>query len=167
MDSKQPYTALLPHATASAPPKAKQPWRRRFLVGAATVMLLNTCYRGYEFAMGASLFQAGSASASDASSPQPPRCPAQEVIAPSTRPDITKHNVDSLFKSAEFRNLSVSRLAGAVQIPTQDFEDMGRLGEDPRWDTFYDLQKYFAKTFPLMYVLSLQLSRSLYHTDFR
>ncbi|KAL1890312.1 Gly-Xaa carboxypeptidase [Sporothrix stenoceras] len=154
MDSKQSHAALLPHATAGAPSKGNQPWRRRFLAAAAAMMLLNTCYRGYELATGVSPFQAGSAS--DASSPQPPRCPAQEVIAPTTRPDITAHNVDSLFKSAEFRNLSVSRLAGAVQIPTQDFEDMGRLGEDPRWDTFYDLQKYFAQTFPLLHK-SLQL----------
>jgi hypothetical protein len=28
---------------------------------------------------------------------------------------------------------------------------MGPLGEDPRWDAFYDFQRYLAKTFPLLY----------------
>ncbi|CZR67293.1 related to CPS1-gly-X carboxypeptidase YSCS precursor [Phialocephala subalpina] len=80
-----------------------------------------------------------------------PQCPPQEVIGPKSRPDITSRNVETLFKSSAFRNLSVERLSRAVQIPTEDFDDMGPVGEDDRWDIFYDLQKYFEKTFPLFH----------------
>ncbi|OAA56195.1 carboxypeptidase s [Niveomyces insectorum RCEF 264] len=80
-----------------------------------------------------------------------PQCPAQEVIAPSARPDITENNVEKLFRTAAFRDLSVARLAGAIQIPTEDFEDMGPLGKDARWDVFYRFQRYLERTFPLLH----------------
>lgn len=77
-------------------------------------------------------------------------CPAQEAIGPKSHPEITKKNVENLFKSYDYRALSVKRLSGATQIPTEDFDDMGPVGEDARWDVFYDLQKYFRDTFPLL-----------------
>lgn len=79
-----------------------------------------------------------------------PQCPAQTKIAPANRTDITEKNVNKLFKSEAFHKLSIDRLAGAIQIPTETFQDMGRLGEDKRWDNFYKLEEYFRKTFPLM-----------------
>lgn len=79
-----------------------------------------------------------------------PQCPPQEFIGPKSRPDITSRNVETLFKSQSFRDLSINRLSGAVQINTEDFDGMGPVGEDERWEKFYDLQKYFEKTFPLL-----------------
>jgi hypothetical protein len=79
-----------------------------------------------------------------------PQCPAQLRIAPKNRTDITDKNVNKLFKSKAFHKLSVDRLVGAVQIHTETFQDMGRLGEDKRWDNFYKLEEYFRKTFPLL-----------------
>jgi Gly-Xaa carboxypeptidase len=80
-----------------------------------------------------------------------PQCPIQSVISPISRPDISKENVDILFKSPGFRNLSITRLAGAVQVPTEDFDDMGSVSSDPRWDVFYQLEKYFKETFPAVH----------------
>jgi Gly-Xaa carboxypeptidase len=79
-----------------------------------------------------------------------PQCPAQEVIGPKSHPEITERNVKKLFKSDAFKKLSAERLGGAVQIPTEDFDDMGPVEEDKRWDVFYDLENYFKKTFPLL-----------------
>jgi len=42
----------------------------------------------------------------------------------------------------------VERLAGAIGIPTESFDDMGPVGEDPRWDIFQDFHEYLAKTYP-------------------
>lgn len=66
------------------------------------------------------------------------------------QPEITKRNIEKLFPSAEFRNLSVKRLSGAVQIPTVSYDDNGPIGEDPRWDVFFNLERYFRETFPLL-----------------
>ncbi|RDW61468.1 hypothetical protein BP5796_11360 [Coleophoma crateriformis] len=80
-----------------------------------------------------------------------PQCPAQEVIAPKAHPSITERNVQRLFKSSEFKELSIERLSGAVKIPTEDFDDMGPVTEDKRWDVFFDLAQYFRDTFPLLH----------------
>lgn len=90
-------------------------------------------------------------STSSAISKYQPQCPAQAIIAPTSHPEITRKNVETLFKSEGFRNLSIERLSGAVKIPTEDFDYMGPIGEDKRWDVFYDLEKYFKKTFPLFH----------------
>jgi Gly-Xaa carboxypeptidase len=78
------------------------------------------------------------------------QCPVQYAIAPHANPDITERNIEKLFPSTEFRNLSVKRLSGAVQIPTVSYDDNGPIGEDPRWDVFFDLERYFRETFPLL-----------------
>ncbi|KAH8648179.1 hypothetical protein BGZ60DRAFT_223907 [Tricladium varicosporioides] len=80
-----------------------------------------------------------------------PKCPPQEIISPKLHPEITEQNVEKLFKSEEFHKLSVERLAGAVKIPSEDFDDMGEVGEDKRWDVFFDIEDYFRQTFPLLY----------------
>lgn len=78
------------------------------------------------------------------------QCPAQLTIAPTTHPELTKKNVEQLFQSEDFKKLSIERLAGATKIPTVDYDDMGPIAEDARWDIFYDLAKYFQDTFPLL-----------------
>lgn len=59
--------------------------------------------------------------------------------------------MDDFLASPQFLNASVPRLAGAVQIPTQSYDDMGAVGEDPRWDVMYDLAAYLEATFPLVH----------------
>ncbi|ORY35731.1 hypothetical protein BCR39DRAFT_511770 [Naematelia encephala] len=42
-------------------------------------------------------------------------------------------------------------LSGAVKIPTEIFDVMGEIGEDPRWDVFYEFADYLEKSFPLVH----------------
>lgn len=60
-------------------------------------------------------------------------------------------SMDDYLASPQFLNASVPRLAGAVQIPTQSYDDMGPVGEDPRWDVMRDLAAYLEATFPLVH----------------
>lgn len=50
--------------------------------------------------------------------------------------------------SASFKKRSIERLSGAVQIPTQSFDDLGTIEEDPRWEVMYPFAEYLKKTFP-------------------
>ncbi|KAL2255965.1 hypothetical protein VTK26DRAFT_2413 [Humicola hyalothermophila] len=50
-----------------------------------------------------------------------------------------------------FRNATIRRLSGAVQVKTESFDDLGPIGEDPRWDVFYAFHEYLEKTFPLIH----------------
>jgi hypothetical protein len=53
--------------------------------------------------------------------------------------------------SEDYLRGSVERLSGAVQIPTESFDDMGLVGEDPRWDVFQEFHDYLAKVYPNVY----------------
>ena len=60
-------------------------------------------------------------------------------------------------RSEEYLRGSIERLSGAVQIPTETFDDMGPVGEDPRWDLFQRFHDYLEQTYPSVYELpSLQ-----------
>ena len=52
--------------------------------------------------------------------------------------------------SDEFFDKSLKRMQGAVRIPTESFDDMGPVGEDPRWDVFKEFHAYLEASFPLV-----------------
>jgi Gly-Xaa carboxypeptidase len=52
--------------------------------------------------------------------------------------------------SNAFFNASTKRMQGAIQIPTESFDDMGEVGEDKRWEALVPFQKYLNETFPLV-----------------
>jgi Gly-Xaa carboxypeptidase len=53
-----------------------------------------------------------------------------------------------LIDSDDYRRGSAERLSGAIQVPTESFDDMGPVGEDPRWDVFAKFHEYLEKTYP-------------------
>lgn len=67
-------------------------------------------------------------------------------------------SMDEFLSSPSFFNASVARVAGAVQVPSQSFDGMGKVGEDARWDVMYDLALYLEHTFPLVHS-TLQLEK--------
>lgn len=69
-------------------------------------------------------------------------------LFPSFQYSLTLNYPNELFKSSEYRSLVAHRLSGAVQIPTITYDDMGALGQDERWDVFYDMGAYLEATFP-------------------
>ncbi|KAK4097661.1 carboxypeptidase S [Parathielavia hyrcaniae] len=63
-------------------------------------------------------------------------------------------NLDRAYEriaSSGFRNATIRRLSGAVQVKTESFDDLGPIGEDPRWDVFYDFHRFLEQTFPLIH----------------
>ncbi|KAJ9657727.1 hypothetical protein H2198_004142 [Neophaeococcomyces mojaviensis] len=70
---------------------------------------------------------------------------------PSLLPNNQSQELSDMVKyidSDAFRNVSIARLSGAVQVPTESFDDLGPVGEDKRWEIFYDFAIYLKKTFP-------------------
>ncbi len=62
--------------------------------------------------------------------------------------EITSADLDRTFASHAFRNLIAERLSGAVKVPTVTYDGMEKVGQDPRWDIFYEFAAYLKKTFP-------------------
>ncbi|KAL0937008.1 peptidase family M20/M25/M40 [Colletotrichum truncatum] len=66
-------------------------------------------------------------------------------------PTLTTSSLSELDKyldTPKFRNETVARLSGAVKIPTESFDDYGKVGEDDRWDKLFAFSEYLLKTFP-------------------
>jgi Gly-Xaa carboxypeptidase len=80
-----------------------------------------------------------------------PACPQYPALksASSERRKLEKEVQDEL-SSDRFFDKSLKKLQGAVQIPTESFDDMGKVGEDPRWDIFVDFHRYLKEAFPLV-----------------
>lgn len=85
------------------------------------------------------------------------KCPQVEPLYPSQSTKELDDLQDYLTSDA-FRNKSIERLSGAVRIPTQSFDDMGDVDEDPRWTIFYSFADYLKATFPLVHS-TLQLEK--------
>jgi Gly-Xaa carboxypeptidase len=83
--------------------------------------------------------------------PGQPACPQFPAIQSSLddRKKLEKEVGDEI-GSDDFFDKSLKRMQGAVQIPTESFDDMGKVGEDPRWDVFIEFHDYLKKTFPLV-----------------
>lgn len=59
--------------------------------------------------------------------------------------------MEDLLQSDAFRNQSIAHLSGAVQVRTESFDNLGPIGEDSRWDVFYDFAAYLKTTYPLIH----------------
>ncbi|KAL2163956.1 hypothetical protein VTH06DRAFT_3169 [Thermothelomyces fergusii] len=73
-------------------------------------------------------------------------CAQPEPLFPSKNADLDK--AFEHISSPAFRNATVKRLSAAVQLRTESFDDLGAIGEDPRWDVFYEFHDFLKKTFP-------------------
>jgi Gly-Xaa carboxypeptidase len=67
------------------------------------------------------------------------KCEQPAALAPSW-------DVSSLMEGKKDR--IVTWLSNAVKIPTEIFDVMGPVGEDKRWDVFYEFAEYLEKAFP-------------------
>ncbi|KAI1102338.1 carboxypeptidase S [Jackrogersella minutella] len=71
-------------------------------------------------------------------------------------PDVTHPGDDGLKASEHFMNskqlqLQVERLAAAVRVPTESYDDNGDVDEDPRWETFEEFHQVLEQLFPLVH----------------
>ncbi|KAJ9102005.1 hypothetical protein QFC19_004930 [Naganishia cerealis] len=78
------------------------------------------------------------------------RRPLEADLFPSLPPPspavvVTQHVPDN------YTDLVTSRLSRAVQIPAVSYDDMGPVGDDPRWAPHVDFQKFLEDEFPQVY----------------
>jgi Gly-Xaa carboxypeptidase len=85
------------------------------------------------------------------------RCPQVAPLFPS-KDSKELDAMQTYLESEDFKSIAIERLSGAVQIPTQSYDDMGEVGKDPRWELFYEFAEYLEKTFPLVHA-SLTLEK--------
>ncbi|KZT01079.1 carboxypeptidase S [Laetiporus sulphureus 93-53] len=76
-------------------------------------------------------------------------CPQSAALFPDKHVALWQ-SLQSTFKNDAFLHETVSLLSGAVQIPTQTFDDMGTVGEDARWEPFNRFREYLLSSFRIL-----------------
>ncbi|KAI0693188.1 carboxypeptidase S [Cerioporus squamosus] len=74
-------------------------------------------------------------------------CPQTEPLNPTAHSEL-EQRLGLVFQDIGFKHKAYKALAGAVQVPTESYDDLGPVGEDKRWETFGELHKYLEGTFP-------------------
>ncbi|KAH9834221.1 carboxypeptidase S [Rhodofomes roseus] len=84
-------------------------------------------------------------------------CLQEAPVIPVTRKSLWLA-IEELLHTELFVNKTASLLSGAVRIPTEVYDVMGPVGEDPRWEAFAPLHEYLLQAFPLIH-MKLQLTK--------
>ncbi|WVQ72089.1 hypothetical protein IAR50_001634 [Cryptococcus sp. DSM 104548] len=126
----------LPVAHPAAPQQTptKSSWAYKFISATAVLLILHSLLR---FSPPISGFQDTQDSTATSS------CQQADPIFPKAvdHSELVKGEKDQI----------ISWLSDAVKIPTEVFDVMGEIGEDKRWDVFYELSAYLEKAFPLVH----------------
>lgn len=76
-------------------------------------------------------------------------CPQTDRLTPVKHAELYEQ-LGCLIDTASYKLRAIDWLAGAVQIPTESHDQMGEIGEDPRWEAFAPFHTYLHGAFPLM-----------------
>ncbi|KAL3417219.1 peptidase family M20/M25/M40 [Phlyctema vagabunda] len=85
----------------------------------------------------------------DPSQPACPQFPALQSFSDDQA--YIEKEIQDEFATAKFFEKSLKKLQGAIQIPTESYDGMGEVGEDPRWEIFNDFHVYLEDSFPLVF----------------
>ncbi|EIM86566.1 carboxypeptidase S [Stereum hirsutum FP-91666 SS1] len=77
-------------------------------------------------------------------------CPQADPLSPQKHAAFLAE-MDGLYGTEEYKLWAYENLGGAVRIPTESYDDIGPVGEDPRWETRLLLHDYMLKRFPLVH----------------
>ncbi|KAJ3931943.1 MAG: carboxypeptidase S [Lentinula lateritia] len=84
-------------------------------------------------------------------------CPQAEVRVPHINHELWSA-VGEVISTNDFKVIAIDWLSGAVQIETETYDDLGPVGEDPRWENRLLFHEYLENTFPLVHS-ALKLER--------
>ncbi|KAJ7650966.1 hypothetical protein FB45DRAFT_889219 [Roridomyces roridus] len=83
-------------------------------------------------------------------------CPQSTSIAPEKNAALW-NELTALHSTDAFLKRAAAQLSAAVQIPTETYDAMGPVGEDPRWESRGPFVEHLATAFPLVHgALDLQ-----------
>ncbi|KAG6866575.1 hypothetical protein C0991_002060 [Blastosporella zonata] len=82
--------------------------------------------------------------------PTDTQCAQSAVLTPAKNGALWD-SVSVAFGTEGFKAKAVEWIGGAVRVPTESYDDMGAVGEDPRWDAFAPFHDYLLGAFPLVH----------------
>lgn len=76
-------------------------------------------------------------------------CPQTDQLTPVKHANLYKQ-FGGIIDTDSYKERAIRWLSGAVQIPTESYDEMGGIGEDSRWEAFAPFHSYLQSSFPLM-----------------
>ncbi|KAG5645625.1 hypothetical protein DXG03_005616 [Asterophora parasitica] len=86
-----------------------------------------------------------------------PQCAQSDVLIPEKNSALWE-SLGATFGTEEFKTRAIDWLGGAVRVPTESYDDLGPVGDDPRWDAFGPFHDYLLGAFPLVHT-TLRLTK--------
>ncbi|KAF7309691.1 Gly-X carboxypeptidase [Mycena indigotica] len=77
-------------------------------------------------------------------------CAQVDALSPQRDAKLSS-TISDLLATKEFKDTAVGWLSGAVQVPTEVYDAMPEVGQDPRWEVFGPFHDYLSKAFPLVH----------------
>ncbi|KFH42530.1 Carboxypeptidase S-like protein [Hapsidospora chrysogenum ATCC 11550] len=74
----------------------------------------------------------------------------QQVPGLSPRNHDAERFIRDKVESPAYHTEIINKLTRIIQIPSESYDDLGPIGEDDRWDVFYDMEKYIKATYPTL-----------------
>ncbi|KAF8920578.1 hypothetical protein CPB85DRAFT_1372686 [Mucidula mucida] len=77
-------------------------------------------------------------------------CPQVEALYPEKNSALWS-DMGTMIGTDAFRTQAINWLSGAVQVPSESFDEMDPVGVDPRWETMGLFHDYLLGAFPLVH----------------
>ncbi|KAI0367059.1 carboxypeptidase S [Pilatotrama ljubarskyi] len=117
---------------------------RTLVKGLVVVLALLTCLHSLD------VIDLRSCLSGDAADLSAAQCPQATAVVPEKNGELWM-DLGKTVASEAFKSRAVEWLGGAVRVPTQSYDKMGPVGEDPRWEVFGPFHDYLLKSFPLVH----------------
>ncbi|KAI0545225.1 peptidase family M20/M25/M40 [Xylaria curta] len=75
------------------------------------------------------------------------KCPQVDPLEPYHQTPALLE-MEEFIRSTKFEQETMERMACAISFRTETYDDLGLVGEDPRWNVFCELERYLGKAFP-------------------
>ncbi|KAJ5624939.1 hypothetical protein N7510_001248 [Penicillium lagena] len=72
----------------------------------------------------------------------------QQVPKLSPKNTKAEQYVREKVESPEYHREIINKLSGMIRIPSESYDELGPIGEDKRWDIFYQMEDYIQSNYP-------------------
>ncbi|KAL2823576.1 hypothetical protein BDW59DRAFT_163153 [Aspergillus cavernicola] len=86
----------------------------------------------------------------------------QQVAPLSPTNKQVEHFIRDKTESPAYHKEIINKLSKIIQIPSESYDDLGPIGEDPRWDVFYQVEEYIKAQYPTV-LKTVQLDHANTH----
>ncbi|KAJ3478805.1 hypothetical protein NLG97_g8479 [Lecanicillium saksenae] len=73
-------------------------------------------------------------------------CLQPDPLIPSNK--RTEQYVKDKVESAAYQREIINKLSGIIQIPSESYDELGPIGQDERWNIFFQIEDYIKQTYP-------------------